>query len=619
MIVFLKKALLSLVLWSRQICLYLGCIKWTDNDQSAITSDDEVFPLRVINVRDTVALARGVCFSVPKDWNFHVISHTWSMKVRDWSVEIAGKIGEGGDAGSGYDEVFQNEDFSGRPYYSDFLKFLEMLAADRVEKVWFDALCINQTDAEEKSREILHMGSFYSQSLGCCVLTHGLGQGFGLLSKDGHLPRWFSRVWTLQEFLLPKELWFIVELDVETMQKVDSRLKSDDHMCFRELVNADSSDLYFVNRFGYESLLWEQFGGAQTEEPGLYPGTEEDIVQFKARLGAFWNLPRRSWITDRWVSSRESMVRLGHIPREVAFRDCTEGHEEDRVLSILALLGIEGRLHALRVGKSLDQQMLDLFTGLVEVDQHLLLALSAASVYPYPRPGMSWCPQFLSTRVSRWFNSPPSLDEIASTTQVVEVSARGLKLSCRFLRAQFLSFKVHKSRCLAPLHCISCTDDFRFSWVLEIQVGGSILTFPCLDVSEEDYLMFIVNPFECTANPRLKFLFGESGLVLNLQPSVNSGLEALPHFHPWLLLLGYHLYYEGDPSNSISSFLFMVCIGLNPDNLHKVGLLKVEEKTFGPGWDLMLHTWYDQLSPEGVFTVGGFGKIPLSQLQTDHV
>ncbi|KAI5066162.1 hypothetical protein GOP47_0018786 [Adiantum capillus-veneris] len=222
-------------------------------------------PIRVIDIANTVESSRGgVCFTKPSDWSFHVISHTWSQGVRDFSTKIAdGLTSEDrlGTSKSAYNQAFQEADLGSEDCYRQLMDFLMLLQKDGVKYVWFDALCINQRDDEEKSREISYMAAYYAKSEGCYVLTHGLGQGFelwkpaqisqededeeegsgmviiktdefkGVFENEGRgatvvltpeviqrgntvelikLPRWFRRVWTFQEFMLPKKLIFLV-------------------------------------------------------------------------------------------------------------------------------------------------------------------------------------------------------------------------------------------------------------------------------------------------------------------------------------------------------------------------------------------------------------------------
>lgn len=180
-------------------------------------------PLRVIDVLATIHSDSGnIRFKAAQGWGFHVISHTWSKGIRDLSQKIGEQVSQNLEkqqqeqrSRDAYSHAFSEADFSLDSCYQQLREFLRLLAADAVTQIWFDALCIDQTNVEEKSREIRNMGAYYSRSQGCYVLTHGVGEGYQLWGKEAprgtELPRWFTRVWTLQEFLLPSRLIFIME------------------------------------------------------------------------------------------------------------------------------------------------------------------------------------------------------------------------------------------------------------------------------------------------------------------------------------------------------------------------------------------------------------------------
>lgn len=75
---------------------------------------------------------------------------------------------------------------------------------------------------------------------------------------------------------------------------------------------------------------------------------------------------------------------------EVSKRDCTR--DEDRILSILGLLKLEG-IVSLRTGKTLDEQLVDLAQHLVRAKHPtVLLKLCATQFTGHSRTGMSWAP-----------------------------------------------------------------------------------------------------------------------------------------------------------------------------------------------------------------------------------
>ncbi|KAH7437576.1 hypothetical protein KP509_05G079200 [Ceratopteris richardii] len=189
---------------------HVNSAHWTGQPFSNISTDTR--PKRLINISKTLLTRGGVFFSEAESWDFHVISHTWSADLRNFSKEIAQKIGVGDDCS--YESLFRKTDFSKEPAYQSLMNLLRILQSDGVEDVWLDALCINQEDNDEKSHEIAHMGAFYMHSKGCYVNTHGIGKGYKLAvkNKDGgySIARWFTRAWTLQEYILPPTLTFLV-------------------------------------------------------------------------------------------------------------------------------------------------------------------------------------------------------------------------------------------------------------------------------------------------------------------------------------------------------------------------------------------------------------------------
>ncbi|KAI5069251.1 hypothetical protein GOP47_0015552 [Adiantum capillus-veneris] len=167
------------------------------HQQQMIPADH--WPLRLIDIASTLASGGGVVFITKNDWDFHVISHTWSLSIREFSKEVGRSLSGQIEGTQEYSDAFARSDFSNQSGYQDLLEFLQILMGDGVKYVWFDALCINQMDEVEKGTEIMHMGAYYKYSSGCYVVNHGIGQGYDLLGLDERtgeacLPRWFTRI-----------------------------------------------------------------------------------------------------------------------------------------------------------------------------------------------------------------------------------------------------------------------------------------------------------------------------------------------------------------------------------------------------------------------------------------
>ena len=90
--------------------------------------------------------------------------------------------------------------------------------------IWADAVCINQTDDEEKGQQVAQMGDVYKNALRTIIF---LGEGTAMsdrhmsILESTHFPvvgshdlalsilsrPWFSRIWTFQELILSKDPW----------------------------------------------------------------------------------------------------------------------------------------------------------------------------------------------------------------------------------------------------------------------------------------------------------------------------------------------------------------------------------------------------------------------------
>ncbi|MCO5564512.1 hypothetical protein L7F22_018173 [Adiantum nelumboides] len=104
------------------------------------------------------------------------------------------------------------------------------------------------------------MGAYDRRSHGCYVLTHGVGEGYKLWGNEG-LPRWFSRVWTLQEFMLPCRLSFFVEaLDTRFLEFVDEVVKAQSKRglcrCFCKLGRYELVRPFLRDRLNNQGLSW---------------------------------------------------------------------------------------------------------------------------------------------------------------------------------------------------------------------------------------------------------------------------------------------------------------------------------------------------------------------------
>ncbi|XP_024542981.1 uncharacterized protein LOC9635605 [Selaginella moellendorffii] len=359
----------------------------------------QAFPLRVINVKGTTECSRatgGVIFSAVNSWEFHIVSHRWTCDIEDLSKDVA-QVMERRQSRISYEEALKYAGLQRNKGYKGLIQFLEVLQEDGVDLVWLDTLCINQLDKKEKEREILRMGEFYSLTLGCYVSLHGLGSGFKAVADDGQPPVWFSRAWTLQEFILPQNLTFIVEMDQSQLKSVVNFVKKIhvEKTCACKGSNGWS--------WGSTSGPYEQEQrSAQEDEANFWKALQQsDYKCTRGRLARtscenLYFMDRNAYIPLAFIISGESSdifdfgTRLGltchggtvGLVKEIADRDCKL--EEDRALCMLGLLGVTGEdgVQRIEVGRTLNQQLVELTRGMVSCNLDDLIKMLVAVAGP---------------------------------------------------------------------------------------------------------------------------------------------------------------------------------------------------------------------------------------------
>ncbi|MCO5601011.1 hypothetical protein L7F22_055127 [Adiantum nelumboides] len=438
-------------------------------------------PIRVIDIACSLVLSKktgGVSLHAPIGWDFHVISHTWSLDVRKLSEDIGRKV-----SSNSYNEAFQSADFRQNVCYGQLVDFLLLLANDGVERVWFDALCINQKDDGEKGREVSNMGAYYSNSMGCYVLINGIGQGYKAWKSYGginrgeiieEMPRWFRRVWTFQEFLLPKKLYFLVAgLSPSTIVMCNERIRDQNSkvgFCACCLLTVEQYSAFLSIAKDGRNL-----GGVQDEDflevqevcttcrtlplvrktkvPVDSEGSTIYFVEREAyifivgleRWEILLDASPQTWPSSHWRCGYQNLIDLYRllvqayepspwvIVSQVGERECSQGHEEDRILSILALLGLDGKLQV-RTGKTLEEQIVDV--GNQSNSHAFIRSLCAVDYQGNVADGMSWAPNF---------HGPGARHELQGTiggecaAEVRQVAREGVQLSgCQILSGHLL-------------------------------------------------------------------------------------------------------------------------------------------------------------------------------------
>ncbi|KAK7461859.1 hypothetical protein VKT23_008289 [Stygiomarasmius scandens] len=106
--------------------------------------------------------------------------------------------------------------------YTKIMKACEQARRDEISWIWIDTSCIDQDNHEDVARSIKSMYAYYRNARVCYAWLHDVsasltpsttwnvveGINSGGLKAEVEESEWFSRGWTLQELLAPKEVIF---------------------------------------------------------------------------------------------------------------------------------------------------------------------------------------------------------------------------------------------------------------------------------------------------------------------------------------------------------------------------------------------------------------------------
>ncbi|KAH7421005.1 hypothetical protein KP509_13G036000 [Ceratopteris richardii] len=690
-------------------------------------------PLRLIDVRRTLESHGGICFSRPRSWptdmqrRFHVLSHTWSLRLKNFSKEI-GKVASctGNDKTTAYEEGFRKAQLNDHRCYQEFMKLLEILRDDGVEHFWYDMLCINQADDDkqrgekadgdkergEKATEIPNMASYYRYNMGCYVLMHGVGNGYHLWNPPSRniwgsaqtelfwkgsprsVPRWFHRVWTFQEYVFPQRLIFIVEgLRSSTKERLNKLIHQDSpckmlcrcvatDSCFekvpdllREEVNKDIKGREGVN----DDIASVEMLSASSEEPEVLGavtpsgslgtpcskcGREESLIRkvenrkdlYFVNEQAFFLLVDLDWgpadsrqreffntLMELRLLGREMSSSVSFVVDEVAKRQCTR--EEDRVLSILGFLQVDGKCLIRTDMESVEPQLQDLPKKL---DAYVLVQLCLASggSGSYESSGISWAPNLRFFAPKYMLFDIPRFPFHINRFSGAEVNLTTAEMHCGQIKFDGFAVQgtigaspgrsvlVHKYDPLVCYFCRQYIGDPACSSVLLHQIKqcdlrvGNDCRMP-IDIHfmfvrpEAKFLLRVAgndapwNEYYGYVEPRNGWFYpiGEEeeyediemfepfscGFPLNLPYTVCA--HSMPSFNVWLLHMG-SLNFGG------SNQALLICLGNigtgDGNQLHKLGTIYMSEKNW--------KNCFSQVDHLTEYVLGGFGKSHVHKL-----
>lgn len=439
-----------------------GSLSNIENSDIVSTTQD-MLPVRLIDVNKTIQQKR-VSFTKPDNWDFDVVSHTWTTGVHRLQEQLAREVRlllaqspSVADRPSAYESAFDSPNISGHAFFDDLMNFLDVLQNDGVTKVWIDALCIDQEDLEgkgEKSTEILKMGDFYKRSRACYVCPHGIDGGYQPnTAAEKLLPKWFSRVWTIQEFVFPKRIYFMVKKFDPVVQKQDlqrlldsswGRAPSESSTKFDEMrektarvllsdavseMAKKENPVYTVQLDDYVSLVCNQrlalsvAGAAQLVDLWGFVTKLVDLIEWKEKNKNCkfqsldtWSKQEPRSLALRAIGSTDGYMETPifdtkftlRIPPETVFyrvKNRNSTYSQDRILSVLDLLGWD-RAVGIDSSKELKEQILELGNMWKSSNRANLLLNMCAVDSAESIPGISWAPDLTSARLEErnWFH-----------------------------------------------------------------------------------------------------------------------------------------------------------------------------------------------------------------------
>ncbi|KAI5985151.1 heterokaryon incompatibility protein-domain-containing protein [Pisolithus albus] len=139
-----------------------------------------------------------------KTAKYVILSHRWGNEVNYDEMTRLMSI----------DENHRN-DVKQRGGYEKILKSCKQAQQDGYKWIWIDTCCIDKRSSSELSEAINSMYRWYHNSQKCYAYLHDVEdsifpsrQDFSKFHKAGGWPEWFSRGWTLQELIAPRQVEF---------------------------------------------------------------------------------------------------------------------------------------------------------------------------------------------------------------------------------------------------------------------------------------------------------------------------------------------------------------------------------------------------------------------------
>ncbi|KAI1146110.1 heterokaryon incompatibility protein-domain-containing protein [Nemania diffusa] len=134
---------------------------------------------------------------------YAILSHTWLPDGEEVTFE---------DLLAYHEAVAQGQrvladSIASRPGFKKIQSCCDMAAQSYgLEWAWIDTCCIDKRSSAELSEAINSMFKWYRDAAACCAFLQDVTASVN--DPSFRNSRWFTRGWTLQELIAPKQIWF---------------------------------------------------------------------------------------------------------------------------------------------------------------------------------------------------------------------------------------------------------------------------------------------------------------------------------------------------------------------------------------------------------------------------
>ncbi|KIM53334.1 hypothetical protein SCLCIDRAFT_1222869 [Scleroderma citrinum Foug A] len=138
---------------------------------------------------------------------YAILSHCWGAPAEEVQFKEMQGLARMGKA--------KRKKLRERIGYQKILKSCEQAFKDKLDWVWVDTCCINKESSAELSEAINSMFRWYESSKRCYAYLHDISDSAFPSEEDQETfgqfngwPKWFTRGWTLQELIAPRDIQF---------------------------------------------------------------------------------------------------------------------------------------------------------------------------------------------------------------------------------------------------------------------------------------------------------------------------------------------------------------------------------------------------------------------------